>query len=65
METLKILTVDDEEGIRTGIRRSMRNQIVSFPFHDDDFEYEIIDTETGQIVIPNKRLLEKALKISK
>ena len=48
MEKLKILIVDDELGIRTGIRRGLRNLIVSFPFHDDDFEYELLDVETGE-----------------
>ena len=48
MEKLKILIVDDELGIRTGIRRGLRNLIVSFPFHDNDFEYELLDAETGE-----------------
>jgi len=48
MEKLTILTVDDEIGIRMGIRRSLRNLIVSFPFHENDFEYNIIDAETGE-----------------
>ena len=48
METLKILTVDDEPGIRTGVRRALRNFTVSFPFHEDDFDYEIIDAESGE-----------------
>ncbi len=48
METFKILTVDDELGIRTGVRRALRNFTVSFPFHEDDFDFEIIDAETGE-----------------
>jgi len=48
METLKILTVDDELGIRTGVRRALRNFTVSFPFHEDSFDFEIIDAETGE-----------------
>ncbi|MCK5856281.1 MAG: hybrid sensor histidine kinase/response regulator [Bacteroidales bacterium] len=48
MEKLRILIVDDEQGIRTGIRRGLRGLVVSFPFHDDDFEYDIIDAETGE-----------------
>ncbi len=51
MEKLTILTVDDELGIRTGIRRGLRNLTVSFPFHDEDFEYNIIDAETGEEAI--------------
>ncbi|MCF6240931.1 MAG: ATP-binding protein [Bacteroidales bacterium] len=48
MEKLRILVVDDEQGIRMGIKRGLRNLKVSFPFHDDDFEYEIIEAETGE-----------------
>ena len=48
METLKILTVDDEAGIRTGVRRALRNFTVSFPFHENDFDYKIIDAESGE-----------------
>lgn len=51
MKTLKILTVDDEIGIRAGIRRALRGFAVSFPFHDEDFDYEIIDAETGEEAI--------------
>lgn len=51
METLKILIVDDEPGIRMGTRRALRGLTVSFPFHDDDFDYEILDTETGEEAI--------------
>jgi len=59
MEKLKILIVDDELGIRTGIRRGLRNLIVSFPFHDDDFEYELLDAETGEealLIIENETI---------
>ncbi|MCD4770145.1 MAG: hybrid sensor histidine kinase/response regulator [Bacteroidales bacterium] len=48
METLKILIVDDEAGIRTGIHRVLQNYTVSFPFYEDDFDFEIIDAETGE-----------------
>jgi len=51
MENLKILIVDDELGIRTGIRRGLRNLQVSFPFVEDDFEYDLIDVETGEEAI--------------
>lgn len=48
METLKILVVDDEAGIRAGIKRALLNFTVSFPFFDDDFVYSITDVETGE-----------------
>lgn len=51
METLKILVVDDEKGIQTGIRRALRGYTVSFPFHDELFEYELIDADTGEQAI--------------
>ncbi|MBN1253190.1 MAG: hybrid sensor histidine kinase/response regulator [Bacteroidales bacterium] len=51
MEKLTILIVDDEEGIRTGIRRVLRNFTVSFPFYEHDFEYDLIDAETGEQAI--------------
>lgn len=51
MEILKLLIVDDELGIRTGIHRALRDFSVSFPFYEDDFEFEIMDTETGEDAI--------------
>ncbi|MDD3877266.1 MAG: hybrid sensor histidine kinase/response regulator [Bacteroidales bacterium] len=51
MITLKLLIVDDEPGIRTGVVRSLNNFIVSYPFMDDDFNYEIIEAGTGEIAI--------------
>lgn len=48
MQTLKILTVDDEQGIRLGVRRVLRNFTVGFPFHEEDFDFELIDAETGE-----------------
>ncbi|MEE4115925.1 MAG: hybrid sensor histidine kinase/response regulator [Marinilabiliaceae bacterium] len=51
METLKLLIVDDEPGIRMGIRRSLKDYTVSFPFFDDDFNFEITDTDTGEEAI--------------
>ena len=51
MDKLQILVVDDELGIRTGIRRGLRNLKVSFAFYEGDFEYEITDAETGEEAI--------------
>ncbi len=51
MKNLKILIVDDELNIRTGIRRGLRNLKVSFPFVEDDFEYDLLDAETGEEAI--------------
>jgi two-component system sensor histidine kinase/response regulator len=51
METLNLLIVDDEPGIRTGIHRSLKDYSVSFPFFDDDFNFFITDAETGEEAI--------------
>jgi two-component system sensor histidine kinase/response regulator len=48
MEKLSILIVDDEIGIQLGIKRVLQNFTVSFPFHDEDFNYELIETGTGE-----------------
>ena len=43
METLNMLIVDDEPGIRTGIHRSLKDFTVNFPFFDDDYNFDLID----------------------
>jgi two-component system, sensor histidine kinase and response regulator len=48
MEKLKVLIVDDEPGIRSGIERILRNYSVGFPFMDEDFSFGIIEAETGE-----------------
>ncbi|HNS16867.1 MAG TPA: hybrid sensor histidine kinase/response regulator [Bacteroidales bacterium] len=51
MEKLKVLIVDDEPGIRSGINRILRNYSVGFPFMEEDFQFELIDAETGEKAI--------------
>lgn len=51
MEKLKILVVDDEPGIRSGIERILRNYTVGFPFLDEDFSFEIIEAATGEAAL--------------
>lgn len=48
MEKLKILVVDDEPGIRSGIERILRNYTVGFPFLDEDFSFDITEASTGE-----------------
>ena len=48
MEKLKVLIVDDEPGIRSGIERILRNYTIGFPFLDEDFSYEMIEAATGE-----------------
>ncbi len=51
MKKLKILIVDDEAGIRSGIIRMLRNFSVGYPFMEDDFEFDAIEAETGEIAL--------------
>jgi len=51
MEKLKVLIVDDEPGIRSGIERILRNFTVGYPFMDDDFAFDLIEAETGEKAI--------------
>lgn len=51
MEKLKVLIVDDEPGIRSGIKRILRNYTVGYPFMDDDFGYEMLEADTGETAI--------------
>jgi signal transduction histidine kinase len=48
MPTLKILVVDDEPGIRSGISRILRNFRVDFPFMDEAFNFEVFEAPTGE-----------------
>lgn len=51
MATLKVLIVDDEPGIRSGINRILHNFTVGFPFLDEQFDFELIEAETGEKAI--------------
>lgn len=51
MATLKVLVVDDEPGIRSGISRIMRNFRVSFPFMEEDFDFELVEADSGEKAI--------------
>ncbi|PKP39289.1 MAG: hypothetical protein CVT98_02365 [Bacteroidetes bacterium HGW-Bacteroidetes-15] len=48
METLNVLVVDDEFGIRSGVIRILKNFTVSYPFMDDDIQFNIIEAATGE-----------------
>jgi signal transduction histidine kinase len=58
MEKLDVLVVDDEPGIRSGINRILRNFSVSYPFMDDDIQFNILEAATGEeaLEIINKKL---------
>lgn len=51
MGKLNLLVVDDEPGIRSGIRRILESFSVSYPFMDEDFEFEVLEAETGEEAI--------------
>lgn len=48
MESLKVLVVDDEPGIRSGVSRILSKHIVSYPFMDDDFGFLCLEASTGE-----------------
>ncbi|HOP31289.1 MAG TPA: ATP-binding protein [Spirochaetota bacterium] len=48
MAKLKVLIVDDEPGICSGISRILSNFSVSFPFLEESFTFETMETGTGE-----------------
>lgn len=48
MAVLKVLVVDDEPGIRSGVTRILKDFHVTYPFMDEDYEYEILEASTGE-----------------
>jgi len=48
MDSLKVLVVDDEPGIRSGVSRILKNFSIGFPFMEDDFTYKVVEAETGE-----------------
>ncbi|MCK9424370.1 MAG: hybrid sensor histidine kinase/response regulator [Bacteroidales bacterium] len=58
MPILKILVVDDEPGIRSGISRILRNFRVDYPFMDEAFEFEVLEASTGEAGI---EMIEKSI----
>ncbi|MFZ4412230.1 MAG: sensor histidine kinase [Bacteroidales bacterium] len=51
MEIIKLLVVDDEPGIRSGISRVLRDFSVSYPFMEEACKFEIIEASTGELAI--------------
>ncbi|HYW94344.1 MAG TPA: ATP-binding protein [Bacteroidales bacterium] len=48
METLKVLVVDDEPGIRSGVSRILSQHTVSYPFMDEDYHFICLEAATGE-----------------
>ena len=60
MERLKVLVVDDEPDICSGITRILSKYTVSFPFLNEDFGYDCIEALSGEdaIEIINKEKVD-------
>jgi len=48
MAVLKVLVIDDEPGIRSGVSRILNNFHVTYPFMDEDYTFEVIEAATGE-----------------
>jgi len=48
MSTLKILVIDDEPGIRSGVSRILKNFRVDYPFMEEAFDFETYEASTGE-----------------
>jgi signal transduction histidine kinase len=48
MAVLKVLVVDDEPGIRSGVARILKTFQVNYPFMDEDYTYEVLEAATGE-----------------
>jgi len=48
MAVLKVLVIDDEPGIRSGVSRILNNFHVTYPFMDEDYTYEVTEAGSGE-----------------
>ncbi len=48
MAVLKVLVIDDEPGIRSGVTRILRDFHVTYPFMDEDYTFEVLLAPTGE-----------------
>ena len=48
MAVLKVLVIDDEPGIRSGVTRILSSFHVNYPFMDEDYTFEIKEAATGE-----------------
>ena len=51
MVQLKVLVVDDEPGIRSGISRALERFVVGYPFMDEDIAYAVTEVNSGEEAI--------------
>jgi two-component system sensor histidine kinase/response regulator len=48
MAVLKVLVIDDEPGIRSGVSRILKDFHVTYPFMDEDYTFDILEAPTGE-----------------
>lgn len=48
MAVLKVLVIDDEPGIRSGVTRILRDFHVTYPFMDEDYTFDVMEAPTGE-----------------
>jgi hypothetical protein len=48
MAVLKVLVIDDEPGIRSGVSRILNTFRVNYPFMDEDYTFEVQEAATGE-----------------
>ncbi len=48
MAELKVIVVDDEPGIRSGVSRILNNFHVTYPFMDEDYTFSVKEASTGE-----------------
>jgi two-component system, sensor histidine kinase and response regulator len=48
MAVLKVLVIDDEPGIRSGVSRILNDFTVTYPFMDEDYTFEVTEAGTGE-----------------
>jgi signal transduction histidine kinase len=58
MAVLKVLVVDDEPGIRSGVSRILNNFHVTYPFMDEDYTFQVTEAATGEEGV---QILEKEI----
>ena len=58
MKTIKLLVVDDEPGIRSGINRILQNFTVSYPFLEEDLCFSVLEAPTGEDAL---KIIDKKL----
>jgi len=48
MAVLKVMVIDDEPGIRSGVSRILNSFHVTYPFMDEDYTFEVTEAATGE-----------------